>query len=76
MALNPIHNALFLAANLLRAETVALKLLPDAATNWDAVDVAVGDTAQLAGLGWESGTLAPQLIGYDIQTLDLSLIHI
>ena len=71
MALNPIHNALFLAANLLRAETVALKLLPDAATNWDAVDVAVGDTAQLAGLGWESGTLAPQLIGYDIQTLDL-----
>lgn len=71
MRLNPMHNALFLAATLLRAETVALKLIPDAATNWSAVDVAVGDTAQLENLGWQAGELVPELKGYSSQTIDL-----
>jgi len=71
MRLNPMHNALFLAATMLRAETVALKLVPDAATNWSAIDVAVGDTAQLASLGWQQGELAPTLPDYQHETLDL-----
>ena len=71
MRLNPMHNALFLAANMLRAETVALKLVPDAATNWSAIDVAVGDTAQLASLGWQQGDSVPALPDYQHKTLDL-----
>ena len=61
---NPLHNALFLASTMLRAETIALKIVPDASSNWSATDIAVGDTAQLANLGWLPGDLTPELTDY------------
>ena len=60
MRLNSLHNALFAAAKLLRAELVAVKLLPSAYVDWSPSDIAVGETSKLQQLGWNDGGEQPQ----------------
>ena len=60
MRLNPLHNVLFLLTRSLGAEMAAIKLLSAGVAEWAATDVAVGDTAQLADLGWQAGEHAPE----------------
>jgi|GEM_PF-5690113 len=60
MRLNSLHNALFAAAKLLRAELVAVKLLPSSHVDWSPADIAVGETSQLQQFGWSDGGESPR----------------
>ena len=59
MRLNSLHNALYVAAKLLRAELVAVKLLPSSYIDWKTADVAVGETSKLQEFDWIDGNTAP-----------------
>ncbi len=60
MRLNSLHNALYVAAKLLRAELIAVKLIPASHVDWSVADIAVGDTSQLQQFGWRDGGTAPE----------------
>ncbi len=59
MRLNSLHNALYAAAKLLRAELVAVKLIPSACVDWSPADIAVGETSRLRQFDWTDGGEQP-----------------
>jgi len=65
MRLNSLHNGLYVAARLLRAESIAVKLLPESYVQWQPADIAVGDTSQLQQFNWSQGAQAPNPIGFE-----------
>jgi len=71
MRLNSLHNGLYVAAKLLRAESIAVKLLPESYVQWQPADIAVGDTSQLQQFNWPQGGEAPQPMGCQQRTLPL-----
>ena len=71
MRLNLLHNLLFVATKLLSAEMAALKLIPGPGTRWQTADVVVGDTAQLATVGWQDGPIEPRPLHGTTRTLSL-----
>jgi len=60
MRLNSLHNALYAAAKLLRAELIAVKLVPSSYVDWLPADIAVGETSKLEQLGWTDGAQQPR----------------
>ena len=60
MRLNSLHNALYVAAKLLRAELVAVKLLPSDYIDWMVADIAVGETSRLQEFSWIDGNAVPE----------------
>ena len=60
MRLNSLHNALFVAAKLLHAELIAVKLIPAHHVDWSVADIAVGDTSQLQQFDWQDGERDPE----------------
>ncbi len=71
MRLNSLHNGLYVAAKLLRAESIAIKLLPESHVDWLPADIAVGDTSQLQQFNWEHGSAVPTPMGCSHQRQSL-----
>ena len=63
MRLNSLHNGLYVAARLLRADMLAVKLLPESHIDWSHADVVVGETSRLPEFGWPDGARPPTLEG-------------